>query len=74
MATTREEHLKWCKQRALEYVDLGNLPEAFASFQSDMTKHPETDGHMALQLGTMLLLGGHLSSSKQMKDWITGFN
>lgn len=70
----RAEHLEWCKQRALEYVDKGDLKEAFASFQSDMTKHPETDGHLALKLGTMLLIGGHLSSNKQMRDWITGFN
>lgn len=71
---TRAEHLKWCKQRALQYVDSGNLSEAFASFQSDMTKHPETDGHLALQMGTMLLLGGHLSDAQQMRNWITGFN
>lgn len=72
--TTRPEHLKWCKQRALEYVDAGDLQQAFASFQSDMTKHPETNGHMALQMGTILLLGGQLSSERQMREWITGFN
>jgi len=72
--TTRAEHLKWCKERALEYVNLDDLPQAFASFQSDMTKHPETDGHMALQMGTMLLIGGHLSSEREMTNWITGFN
>lgn len=70
----RAEHLEWCKKRALEYVNKGDLKEAFASFQSDMTKHPETDGHSALELGTMLLIGGHLSNNKQMRDWITGFN
>lgn len=71
---TREEHLEWCKQRAIEYVKAGDNRSAFASFQSDMTKHPETDGHMALEMGTMLLVGGHLSTAKQMEDWITGFN
>lgn len=70
----RTEHLEWCKQRALEYVNLGDLQQAFASFQSDMTKHPETIGHLALELGTLLLLGGQLSTAKQMQDWIIGFN
>lgn len=70
----RQEHLQWCKDRALEYVNQNDINQAFASFQSDMTKHPETNGHMALEMGTMLLLGGHLSTTKQMSDWITGFN
>jgi hypothetical protein len=70
----RVEHLQWCKDRALEYVKQNDMKNAFASFQSDMTKHPETNGHMALEMGTMLLIGGHLSTAKQMSDWITGFN
>ena len=70
----RSEHLDWCKQRANEYVEQNDMQQAFASFQSDMTKHPETCNHIALELGTMLLVGGHLSSQSQMKDWINGFN
>ena len=74
MIMNRQEHLQWCKDRALEYVKQNDLNNAFASFQSDMTKHPETDGHMALELGTMLLISGNLSTAEQMTDWITGFN
>lgn len=70
----RNDHLEWCKQRALEYVTKGNLQEAFASFLSDMGKHPETANHLALEMGMMLLLGGQLSSAHQMREWITGFN
>ena len=70
----RAEHLQWAKDRALEYVKRNDLKNAFASMQSDMTKHEETAGHMALEMGTTLLLGGHLKTSDQMKDWITGFN
>lgn len=71
---TRQEHLEWCKQRALEYVDKGDNKNAFASFQSDMGKHPDTANNSALKLGMMLLIGGHLSSQSQMKQWIIGFN
>lgn len=71
---TRTEHLQWCKDRALEYLDEGDVQNAFVSFMSDMGKHEETTNHMALEMGTMLLLGGHLSTSHEMKKWIEGFN
>ena len=71
---SRTEHLNWCKQRANDYVEQNDLNNAFASFQSDMTKHPETANHLALEMGTMLLLGGHLSTQHQMREWIKGFN
>jgi len=70
----RQEHLQWCKDRALEYVNRNDLNQAFASFQSDMSKHPETSDHIALEMGTMLLVSGNLSTAKQMNDWIVGFN
>lgn len=70
----RTEHLQWCKDRAIEYVKAGDLKNAFASFQSDMTKHPETANHLVLQMGTMLLLGGHLSTIYEMEQWINGTN
>lgn len=70
----RADHLEWCKQRANEYVERDDLSNAFASFQSDMEKHKETSNHLALEMGTMLLLGGHLSTQQQMREWINGFN
>ena len=39
----RAEHLAWCKQRALVYVDRGDLVNGLASFVSDMRNHPETE-------------------------------
>lgn len=36
---TREQHLAWAKQRALEYVDAGEVDQAFASLMSDLNKH-----------------------------------
>jgi len=71
---TRAEHLQWCKDRALEYVESGDTAGAFSSFHSDMRKHPETENNMALQMGSMLLFGGNLNTPRQMRDWITGFN
>jgi len=70
----RPEHIKWCKERANEYIDRGELPTALASFYSDMGKHPETSNHIALELGSMLLVSGQLKTPHQIKDWINGFN
>lgn len=71
---TRAEHLQWCKNRALEYVRQGDLEQAFTSMASDMNKHPETQGHSAIQLGMILLMGGHLNTAYEMRKFIEGFN
>jgi hypothetical protein len=42
---TRQEHLDWCKLRALQYYDTGDVNQAFASMSSDFSKHPETEEH-----------------------------
>lgn len=71
---SRQDHLVWCKNRALEYVEMGDIAQAWASMASDLHKHPETDWHPALDLGTMLIVGGHLSSQEEMRKFIEGFN
>ncbi len=71
---TRSEHLQWCKDRALAYVDDKNLNEAFASFSSDMSKHSETKNHMALELGAMMFFGRQLDTPEKMRKWINDFN
>lgn len=73
-SNSRADHLAWCKERALAYCARNNLAEAWASFTSDMGKHPETAGHVGIQLGTMLLLGGHLRTPAEMCKHIEGFN
>ena len=70
---TRSEHLEWCKQRALEYVDT-DPQNAYASMVSDLGKHLETAGHPGIGLGTMMMLGGHLNTPEQMRSFIEGFN
>lgn len=71
---TRNEHLEWCKQRALAYVDQGDLNGAWTSMCSDLSKHPETKNHLAIALGMMMVLSGHLSTSHEMEKFILGFN
>jgi hypothetical protein len=68
----RAEHIDWVKERALEYVDAGDPTNAVASMFSDLRKHPDTQDHGALELGGMLLLAGHLSSTHDVRDFIEG--
>jgi hypothetical protein len=70
----RQEHLAWCKQRALEYVDSGDLAQALTSMISDLNKHPETKGNVGIELGVGLSLVGALSTSSDMRRFIEGFN
>lgn len=71
---TRAEHLAWCKTRALEYCARGNVQDAFTSMVSDLRKHSETEGHIAIGLGMDLLVNGHLDSALEMAKFIKGFN
>ncbi len=70
----RNEHLQWCKDRAMEYIDQNEVADGVASFMSDMTKHPETEGHSALELMTMMLVSGQLETARQARKFIEGFN
>lgn len=71
---TRQEHLDWCKKRAHEYLNRGDVQNAYASMASDLNKHPETEGHAAIPLGLMMMMSGHLSSEHEMRKFIDGFN
>jgi hypothetical protein len=69
---TREEHLAWCKKRALEY--LPDAPtEAFTSFASDMRKHPETKGAETF-IGMSIMCTELFENPAKMESWIKGFN
>ena len=71
---TRDEHMTWCKQRALEYVDRGDLTNAYASMASDLGKHDETRNHAAIPIGMQLMMTGDLSTPDKMREFIEGFN
>jgi hypothetical protein len=71
---TREEHMKWCKQRALEYVKRGDFSQAVASMGSDLEKHPETKNHAGIQLGFLALISGQLKTAEDCRKFIHGFH
>jgi len=67
---TREEHLKWCKERALAYLP-HDPREAITSMMSDIRKHPETNSETLMSLGIMTLMNCNAISAR---EYITGFN
>lgn len=71
---TREEHLAWCKKRALEYCDKGQPMEAITSMLSDLSKHPETHSPALEQLTMGLLMIGSLRTASEARHHINGFN
>ena len=70
----RSEHLEWCKNRALQYVDAGDTQNAFASMVSDLRKHADTRDHAGAELGMMQLMAGFLNSPREVREWVEGFN
>ena len=68
---TRQEHLAWCKRRALDILKTGNISEAAASFMSDMGKHEETQNPLTAPLIMNALM---TNNANKMKECIEGFN
>jgi hypothetical protein len=68
---TRDEHMAWCKARALEYVDRGELVDAVASMGSDLGKHPETKPSDGLLFIGMFAAADHDTAG--VRRWIEGF-
>ena len=70
---TRDEHLAWCKRRALEYVDAGDLTNAVANMGSELKQHPDTDNpalNGLVTIGMMYVTDGDNSA---VRRWIEGF-
>jgi hypothetical protein len=71
---TRAEHLAWCKKRAHEYLDQGDITQAVTSMLSDLGKHPETavrPGSPLNQLGLLACMSG---DQREAARFIDGFN
>lgn len=69
---TRDEHLRWCKQRALEYLDRGELQDAVSSMLSDLNKHPDTRG-IGEKLAPLAMLYLTNGDATGVRRFIEGF-
>lgn len=73
---TRDEHMAWCKRRALEYVEQGDMKNALLSMLSDLSKHEGTRAALAIaiEIGVPLSINGHLSTADDVRRFIEGFS
>jgi hypothetical protein len=73
---TREEHLQWAKDRALEYADRGDVAYAIGSLRSDLRKHPETAQSVGVidELMFPLAMIGDFERPGELRKFIEGFN
>lgn len=70
---TREEHLKWCKERAMREIDFyKDGKQGIISMMSDLRKHPETDSSTLVSLCVYELQKN--PSIQAAKNFINGFN
>ncbi len=69
---TRNEHVGWCKQRAREYLDRGELQEAACSMLSDLSKHPETEA-VGRAMGPVAILYLMNRDAPGLRRWVEGF-
>lgn len=70
---SRQEHLEWCKKRAHEYLDKGDIMNGVTSMLTDMQKHPETK----LNIPTLSMLGMLTIQQADMpaaRRFVDGFN
>lgn len=70
----RATHLAWGKERALEYLDDGDIQNAVTSMLSDLNKHPGTaltPGSVLTTLGMMAIRNHDEAAARR---FIMGFN
>jgi len=72
---TREEHIKWCKEKAIAEMDYYHDPtKAIISIMSDLRKHPETNGDALQSLFGAMLMTGRIKTRQEAINFINGFN
>jgi hypothetical protein len=73
MPVSYDEHMTWCKQRALAYLP-HDPKNAFYSIMSDVRKHPETNVPFIIGLVTAYMIGGDKNDPVAVREFIEGFN
>jgi hypothetical protein len=71
---TREEHLAWCKKRAHEYLDRGDIANGVTSMISDLSKHPETRLAEGSPLGMLGIMAVMQKDHHGAVRFVDGFN
>lgn len=72
---TREEHLKWCRERAIQEMDYTGKPSSgLISMASDLRKHPETNLETTITLTLGQIIINPQITRQEVIKFINGFN
>lgn len=66
-------HLNWCVERAMAYAERGDMPQAWASFASDVRKHEGTKHIASHELFAMAMFSGVYDRPGDFRDFISGW-
>jgi len=69
---TYDEHMTLSKQRALEYLDRGEVVQAITSMLSDLSKHDETRG-IGEKMAPLGLMAAWNRDPIEARRFIVGF-
>jgi hypothetical protein len=70
--TSAAEHFAWARQRAMEYVDLGDGGAAMSSLISDLNKHQGTANILTPPLQGLFMGEVMLAGAKGARQFIEG--
>jgi hypothetical protein len=70
---TRDEHIEWCKARAREYLDAGDVVNAIASKMTDVTQHPETTQVLSPTLTSFGMMAAQNNDLAAARRFVEGF-
>lgn len=70
----RAEHLQWCKDRAIEYLEWEDYEGSISSMLSDLTKRVDTFNSTAIDESMRILLASPPLTEEKIRQWIEGFN
>jgi hypothetical protein len=69
---TRDEHLEWCKRRALEYLEAGDILKAVGSMGSGLMDHKELKD-ISVSMAPVGLFYAVNGDFEGARHWIEGF-
>jgi hypothetical protein len=71
---TAKDYLNWCVDRAMVYADMGDMTQAWASFTSDVRKHPDTEHIGYHSLLAMAMVSGLYNEPRKFREFVSGWN
>ena len=75
MPETRAEYVKWCKDRAMDYVNRSDLLNGVTSMMSDMEKRDDTKlGPALTHMGLLAAMEATRGNRDFVERFIIGFD